>query len=80
MERIEFKKPVVKKTKKVFPWQLLADRICKELKVPKHEQGLIFKICYENPEAYVEHCFNETKELASGNASHYFVKVVKAKR
>ena len=66
-----------KKPKKVQPWQLLGERICKELKVPKEEQKLIYKACYENPEPYIEHCFQETKELAKGELKHhYFIKLV----
>lgn len=65
------------KKKKVFRWQELAEKICIDFKVPKGEQGLIYKICYELPESFVEHCYRETKELAKGDKRHhYFVKVV----
>lgn len=72
-----YQKPQEKK-RAIHRWQELALTIIKELKVPAYERGLIFKICCENPEAYVEHCFNETKECAKdmSRASHYFVKLI----
>lgn len=75
--KIDLSKYKVEKKRKVHRWQELANQICTELYVPTNERGLIYKICYENPESFIEHCFRETKELAKGSKkSHYFVKLV----
>ena len=66
-------------TKKITtqPWQELAVEICKELRVEGSQRGIIFKACKNNNDAYVRHCFEETKELAKGDkASHYFIKLI----
>jgi hypothetical protein len=69
------------KKKAVYPWQELAVKICKELKVPPKEQGNIFRVCKIFPLPFVEHAFNETRELAAGDLrSHYFIKVLYSKK
>lgn len=79
IQEILKEKPQQKETK-ITQWQDLALRIIKELHVDKKDKGIIFKICKQYPYPFVEHCFNETKELATGDkASHYFVKLVYAK-
>ena len=69
-------KTLEKPKKRIFRWQELATQINHDLKVPFNMQKVVFKICYENPEDYVEHCFNETKELAKENKVLYFIKLV----
>lgn len=79
----KFDRPVIKQ-KKVYEWQDLAAKICKELKVPKNEQSLIYKVCRDNPKPFIEHYFNETIELTAKNnkglpddlKGHYFIKLV----
>lgn len=66
-----------KKDKKEF--QELGAEICTKLKVDVKDQGLIFKICKTMPKSYVLHCLNETLELAKGDKSHYFVKLIYVK-
>lgn len=69
----------VKKTVKppAHPWQDLALRVIAELHIPAAKRNAVFRVCKQYPKAYIEHCLNETKELAkTGEPWRYFFKVV----
>jgi len=60
-----------------YPWQDLALRIIRELRVPNFKRNSVFKVCKENSKEFVERCFNDTKELCpSGEKWRYFFKIV----
>ncbi|MFA5126512.1 MAG: hypothetical protein WC465_00745 [Patescibacteria group bacterium] len=60
-----------------YEWQDLALKIIHDLAVPNFKRSAVFKVCKENPRAFVEKCFDETKELAhSGESWRYFFKLI----
>lgn len=60
-----------------YPWQDLALRIIKELKVPGFKRSSVFKICKEKPEHLTNLALNDTKELCkTGCAWKYFFKII----
>lgn len=68
-----------KKTVKppAYQWQDLALRIITELHIPSAKRNAVFRVCKLNTKAFIEHCLNETKELAkTGEAWRYFFKLV----
>jgi hypothetical protein len=72
----------IQKTTKApaYPWQDLALRIIKELKVPGFKRSSVFKICKEKPEHLVNLALNDTKELCkTGSAWKYFFKIIDQK-
>ena len=71
-----------KQTKKppAYEWQDLALRIIDELRVPNFKRSSVFKACKDNPKAFIEQCFNDTKELAEGDSWKYFFKLVAPKK
>lgn len=71
-----------KQTKKppAYEWQDFALRIIKELGIPNFKRSAVFKVCKENPRAYIEKCLNETKELCRTGAKwKYFFKLISQK-
>ncbi len=75
---------IIKSKKKIKPpayqWQEFALKIIDELNIPADKKNSIFKICKENPKAFVEKCLNETKELCqTGEKWKYFFKLANKK-
>ncbi len=63
-----------------YEWQDLALKIIHELAVPNFKRSAVFKVCKENPRAFVEKCFDDTKELAHERESwRYFFKLIDKK-
>lgn len=59
-----------------YQWQDLALRIVQELNVPVFKKSSVFKVCRDNSKELVEHCLNETKELADKEKWKYFFKLI----
>lgn len=59
-----------------YQWQELALRIIRELGIPAYKKNSVFKVCKIYPKAFVEKCFNDTKELCrTGEKWRYFFKL-----
>jgi len=60
-----------------YEWQDLALRIINELNIPPAKRNAVFRVCKLHSKAFIEHCLNETKELAkTGESWRYFFKLV----
>jgi hypothetical protein len=71
-----FKNREVKKAP-AYAWQDFALKIIEELAIPNFKRNSVFKICKEYDRAYIEKCFDDTKELAKGSEKwKYFFKLV----
>ena len=71
-----------KKTVKppAYQWQDLALRVINELNIPAAKRNAVFRVCKLNSKVFIEHCLNETKELAKiGEAWRYFFKLASKK-
>ncbi len=76
-----FEKKTESKKAPTYRWQELALNIIKELNIPNNKRSSVFKICKENPRAFVEQSLNDTKELCeSGDRWRYFFKLVNQKK
>ncbi len=59
-----------------YSWQDFALKIISELEIPANKKNSVFKVCKENPKAFVEKCLNDTKELCKGGERwKYFFKL-----
>jgi len=59
------------------PWQDLALRIIKDLRIPGFKRNAVFKVCKENPEQFVRRCWVDTQELChDGRPWQYFFKLI----
>ena len=75
-----FQKKAVQKAP-AYPWQDLALRVIKDLRIPNFKRGAVFKVCKENSKEAVERAMNDTKELCkSGEKWKYFFKVIDASK
>lgn len=60
-----------------YPWQDLALRIQKELRIPPFKRSSVFKACRDYPRSVIERCLADTKELCvSGEQWRYFFKTL----
>lgn len=59
-----------------YPWQDLALRIIKDLKIPNFKRSSVFKLCKDLPPHLIERALNDTKELChNSSAWKYFFKI-----
>ncbi len=64
-----------------YPWQDLALKIERELKVPTFKRNAVFKVCRDYPRSVIERCLADTKELCfSGDKWRYFFKALMANK
>lgn len=80
-EPISFKDILENKKKSpkppAYPWQDLALRVIRELRVPGFKRNSVFKVCRDNPRPRIEQALADTKELCvSGEPWKYFFKIV----
>ncbi len=60
-----------------YPWQDLALRVIRELRVPAFKRNSVFKVCRDNPRPRIEQALADTKELClSPDKWRYFFKIV----
>lgn len=60
-----------------YQWQDLALKIIEELHVPQSKKNSVFKVCKDYDRNYIEKCFDDTKELATGSGQwRYFFKLI----
>ena len=60
-----------------YQWQDFALKIISDLAVPNFKRNSVFKICKDYDRAFVEKCFDDTKELVQGGDKwKYFFKLV----
>ena len=81
-EEISSIKDVLKQAKTgpkppAYPWQDLALKVEREIKIPSYKRGALFKVCKDYPRTVIERCLADTKELCkSGEEWRYFFKAV----
>lgn len=64
-----------------YPWQDLALKIERELRVPGFKRNAVFKVCRDYPRSVIERCLADTKELClSPQKWPYFFKAVMMSR
>ncbi len=62
-----------------YPWQDLALKVEREIKIPGFKRSALFKVCRDYPRVMIERCVADTKELCqSGEQWRYFFKIVTA--
>lgn len=62
-----------------YPWQDLALKVEREIKIPGFKRSALFKVCRDYPRVVIERCLADTKELCqSGEQWRYFFKIVTA--
>lgn len=60
-----------------YPWQDLALRIIRELKIPNFKRNSVFKVCKTCSRQRIENALTDTKELCNrGEKWKYFFKII----
>lgn len=70
-------KAIVKKETKITRWQDFASEVCKDLRIPKEERSLVFKLCKYGKIIYADYAFLLKNKIFAKNAVRYLLAITK---